>query len=293
MAVRGLKLAVFVALLLSAQEPQPATIPEEPAEPPVEWVCPMDADQRSKSPGKCPRCGMKLEAGIPDLAEYRLRIRNSPRVLRPGRQTNFTFEVLHPDTGKRVDRFNLIHEKLFHLFFVSEDLSYFAHEHPEPGPGGVFRYSTTLPLAGPYRLLCDFYPEGGTPQLITKTLIAPGKQSPRVPLKADLGAQRGENMQVQLVTEPPQPLARMKTLMFFRLTPHEGLEPYLGAWGHMLAASEDLIDVVHQHPAFPEAGEQVQFNLLFPRPGIYRVWVQFQRQGKINTVAFNVPVKEL
>ena len=285
--------AIFAALLLAAQEPQPPRLPDEPQEPPVEWVCPMDPDQRSKSPGKCARCGMKLEPGIPDLTEYRVRIRTSPRVLRPSRQTGFTFEVLHPETGKRVDRFKLVHEKLFHLFFVSEDLSYFAHEHPEPGPGGIFRFDTALPLAGPYRVLCDFYPEGGTPQLIAKTLIASGKTPPRTPLQADLGAQRGENMHVELATEPPQPLARKKTLMFFRLTPHEGLEPYLGAWGHMLAASEDLIDVIHQHPAFPEAGQQVQFNLLFPLPGIYRVWVQFQRQGTVNTVAFNVPVKEL
>jgi hypothetical protein len=30
--------------------------------------------------------------------------------------------------------------------------------------------------------------------------------------------------------------------------------------------------------------------MLFPRAGIYRVWVQSQRKGVVNTVAFNVPV---
>ena len=30
--------------------------------------------------------------------------------------------------------------------------------------------------------------------------------------------------------------------MFFRLTPNDGIEPYIGAMGHMLAASSDLID---------------------------------------------------
>ena len=68
----------------------------------------------------------------------------------------------------------------------------------------------------------------------------------------------------------------------------------------MLAASQDLVDAIHTHPAFgeappPDAGgsKRIQFNLIFPRESVYRVWVQFQRDGKVNTAAFNVPVKEL
>ena len=29
---------------------------------------------------------------------------------------------------------------------------------------------------------------------------------------------------------------------------------------------------------------------IFRRPGVHRVWVQFQRKGVVNTIAFNVPV---
>ena len=29
---------------------------------------------------------------------------------------------------------------------------------------------------------------------------------------------------------------------------------------------------------------------MFPRPQTYRVWVQFQRDGVVNTVHFDVPV---
>jgi len=98
---------------------------------------------------------------------------------------------------------------------------------------------------------------------------------------------------VELTTEPAEPIAGLKTLLFFRLTPSEGLEPYLGAWGHLLAASGDLVDVIHTHPFIADGGPQVQFNVIFPREAIYRVWVQFQREGKVNTVAFNIPVKRL
>jgi hypothetical protein len=66
----------------------------------------------------------------------------------------------------------------------------------------------------------------------------------------------------------------------------------------MMAASSDLIDMIHDHPVQVLDSEslpykQIQFDVVFPRPGVYRVWVQFQRQGVVNTVAFNVPVKEL
>ena len=84
--------------------------------------------------------------------------------------------------------------------------------------------------------------------------------------------------------------------MVFRVSPEQGVEPYLGAWGHMLAASADLVDMTHNHPIAATgssgAEKDIQFNMAFPRAGVYRVWVQFQRLGVVNTVAFNVPVEE-
>jgi hypothetical protein len=100
-------------------------------------------------------------------------------------------------------------------------------------------------------------------------------------------------MQVSLVTEPVQPITGMTTQMHFRVAPGEGLERYLGAWGHMLAVSDDLIDLVHQHPFIADGGPQIQFNMVFPRARTYRIWVQFQRNGVVNTAYFDVPVKNL
>jgi hypothetical protein len=283
-------LLAALALVAAAQELPKA---DEPPEPPVEWICPMDPDIRSKNPGKCSRCGMKLEAGLPEPVEYPVRLKTTPRAIRPGRKVELTFEILDPKTEKRVENFAVVHERLFHMFLVSEDLQFFVHDHPVKGPDSLFRFPAIFPKPGAYRVLADFYPEGGTPQLIVKTLIASGKAAAPDPLAADLTPKQGENLEVELVTEPAAPLARKKTLLFFRLKPGDGLEPYLGAWGHMLTASEDLIDIIHSHPAFGEGGSQIQFNLIFPRPGKYKIWVQFQRLGVVNTVAFTVPVGSL
>jgi hypothetical protein len=96
----------------------------------------------------------------------------------------------------------------------------------------------------------------------------------------------------------PEPVrAREGVTMTFRVSPGDGIERYLGAWGHMLAASADLIDMIHNHPSDagdPSGGayKDIAFTMVFPRAGVYRVWVQFQRRGVVNTVAFDVPVEE-
>jgi len=46
-------------------------------------------------------------------------------------------------------------------------------------------------------------------------------------------------------------------------------------------------------PASADGGDTMYFNVIFPRARTYRVWVQFQRKGVLNTVAFNIPVTEL
>lgn len=253
----------------------------------------MDPDVRAKEPIKCPRCGMRLVAGLPDPHEYPVDLALSPRALKPGNQVSLTFRVRDPKTHKLIRDFETIHEKLFHLFIVSGDLRYFAHEHPILEPSGSFEYKWTVPQSGQFRLLADFYPRNGTPQLIAKTIIAAGRVTQGHTLEPDLAAKQSENLRVSLTTEPAEPIAGKKTMLFFHLEPGDKLEPYLGAWGHLLAVSSDLIDMTHSHPAWENAGATIQFNVIFPRRGIHRVWVQFQRDGKVNTAAFNVPVSEL
>ena len=87
--------------------------------------------------------------------------------------------------------------------------------------------------------------------------------------------------------------AIMKTMLFFHVDPAEGLQPYIGAWAHLLAVSHDLIDTMHSHPFVADGGPEMQFNVYFPREHVYRVWVQFQRKGLVNTVQFDIPVKDL
>jgi hypothetical protein len=141
-------------------------------------------------------------------------------------------------------------------------------------------------------MLADFYPSQSVPQLAVSTLFVSGNGTD-ARLKPSLDPCRASNLTAALRLDPDQPLAGLETKLFFKLDPSSGLEKYLGAWGHMLAVSEDLIDLIHLHPFLANGGPVAQFNVLFPRPGLYRLWTQFQRAGVVNTVVFTVPVGAL
>jgi len=255
------------------------------------YVCPMDPDVRSNGAGKCRRCGMALVAGIPDPVEFHLDLTTAPSPPQPNRTTTLAFAVHDPWKDRPVHDFVAVHEKLFHAFVVSEDLRFFVHAHPVIHGDGVFTLPVVLPSGGMFRVLGDFYPDGATPQLITETLFVPGAGGGPPALARDYSTKTDRNMSVSLDVLPEQATAGTRTRMTFHVDPADGFEKYLGAWGHMLAASDDLIDMIHLHPIRAD-GADVQFGVVFPRPHPYRVWVQFQRKGVVNTVHFDVPVEE-
>jgi hypothetical protein len=292
-------LLMVAPVLLSAQSvevqlasPQSGAPAGKDTDAPQDWACPMDPDVRSGKPGICPRCGMKLVLNVPERVEYRLVISHAPAALRPEEPVILTLRVLDPRTGVPVTHFELVHERLMHLFLVSENLQFFLHDHPALREDGSFQIHLRLPFSGMYRLLADFYPKGSVPQLALETLFAMGRSAP-ARLVTSLEPSASENLTATLRMEPEQPLAGLETRLFYSLSPSTGLEPYLGAWGHMLVVSEDLIELLHVHPFLADGGATEQFNVIFPRAGLYRIWTQFQRQGVVNTVAFTVPVKAL
>ena len=55
-----------------------------------------------------------------------------------------------------------------------------------------------------YRILADYYPTGGTPQLTAKTIFVPGGVLRRANWSQTCPPKHTENMDVELVTDPPR-----------------------------------------------------------------------------------------
>jgi hypothetical protein len=259
----------------------------------VVYICPMDPDVRTYHAGTCRRCGMTLVAGLPEPAEFHVDTQVFPSVPKPDETTVLQFLVHDPWKDRPVAMYNVVHERYFHAFVVSEDMEFFEHGHPVLVEGGTFQYPIRFPRPGMFRVLADFYPMGATPQLTTTTVLVPGGEPRPARLTRDYSSKTGENMRVSLVTIPDDPVVGNRTQLRLTLEDGGSIEKYLGAWGHMLVASDDLIDMMHEHPNFADGGTQLEFHVVFPRPGMYRVWVQLQRDGVVNTMHFDVPVTQL
>jgi heavy metal-binding protein len=277
------------------------------------WFCPMHPDVTQAAPGRCPKCAMALVLGDPfDTRDYPLEFTASPAAIRAGEPVRMTFLVRHPQTALPVTAFETVHDKQFHLFVVSQDMEVFQHIHPVLEPGGAWTIDVTLPKPGYYRLLSDFLPTGGAPQFLARTIVTAGfagdDRSQLPALTPDAAAVKTvDSMTASLELNP----AVLVEGQYGHLTlglkdsatgqPVEDLEPYLGAFGHMLILNEPMTDYVHSHPTpRPEnevsrgtGGPSVEFEGYLPRAGLYRSWAQFQRRGRVVTIPFTVKVWSL
>jgi hypothetical protein len=205
--------------------------------------------------------------------------------------------IRDPESAEPVSAFITVHERPFHLFVVGRTLEYFAHLHPGPAGPGAFEVAHDLP-PGEYMLIADFLPREGSAQTLQRAIATPGYRGPLVPAPVELPEESPERtidgVRVRLDT------ARLAAGKYAELTvivtdastgePLRDLEPYLGAAAHMLIVSADLTQAIHGHPEAQAPGPSVRFAPLLPVGGSYKLWVQFQRKGRVVTVPFHIRV---
>jgi len=307
----------FFAVGSISQEPESDTA----------WVCPMHGDYTMDLAGKCPRCGMDLVRAAPfDVRDYRLDFRTVPSVVKPGQKTRLLFRVFHPGTGEAIKKFEVVHERQYHLFVISQNMEYFQHIHPEQQADGTWSIDMTLPKAGYYKVLSDFMPGGGSSQFIARPLVTAGYAGDLANDSAQLvpdtvSTKTVDDITASLSYDPPAFNVGQYGHLNFHLTdtssgrPITDLQTYLGAFGHTLIMSEDMVDYVHSHPLdilardnddggppqfmIPpgadleklRGGPDVTFEGLMPKPGRYRAWTQFRRNDKVYTFAFTFNVE--
>ncbi|TDC70168.1 hypothetical protein E1200_06145 [Actinomadura sp. GC306] len=213
--------------------------------------------------------------------------------LTPGKNTDFRFTINGSD-GKPVTEFKPLHGKRLHLIVARRDLSGFQHLHPTEA-GGVWTVPITLPKAGVYRFFTDVQPEGAPRQLTLGTdITAPGELRP-APLPEPEQVAKVDGYEVGLSGGlTPGRSAELTLSVRKDGRPVTDLEPYLEAYGHLVALRQGDLAYLHVHPegepgdGRTDPGPGITFFAEAPSSGTYRLYLDFKHGGKVRTAEFTV-----
>lgn len=206
------------------------------------------------------------------------------------------FRILY-ETGAPVQRFEESHDKLLHLIVVRNDLSAFQHLHPMLDDAGTWRVPVDFSRAGDYRVFADFVPVGGPALTLGANVHVAGAYDPR-PLPAVSTSSQVDDYTVRLSGTPKAGAASALTLSVSRDgAPVTDLQPYLGAYGHLVALRAADLAYLHVHPigesgdGATTAGPNIEFHTTFPSAGEYRLYLDFQHGNQVRTAEFTVSIE--
>jgi len=214
---------------------------------------------------------------------------SAPRAVGEDGTLSFRVETLG---GETVTAFERAHEKVLHLIVVRSDGSEFRHVHPTMDEAGTWSIPWVWEEAGTYRVFADFTPASGDEGVtLTQTVQVDGSfvavvSEPRrvdqidgfaVEIEGDLVAGTVSDLRITVSRDGD---------------PVTGLEPYLGAFGHLVALREGDLAYLHVHAAgdAPKEGEtsgpEIAFAAEAPPAGRYLLYLDFQVNGTVHTAEF-------
>jgi hypothetical protein len=223
---------------------------------------------------------------------YTLRLAHDR--VRPGSSRPVAFTITGPD-GEALTAYDVEHEKQLHLIAVRRDLTGFQHVHPVL-TDGVWRDDLAL-TPGEWRLIADFKPAGADPLTLGADLAVAGDYRPVVQQPESRTARVGDYR----VTLDGGLTGGQDATLTLTVTrdgePVTDLQPYLGAYGHLVALREGDLAYLHVHPdgepgdGVTQPGPDVVFHAEVPSAGRYHLFLDFRHRGVVRTAAFVVEAR--
>lgn len=206
-------------------------------------------------------------------------------------RTRLAFQVL-TSSGRPLLDYTREHEKDLHLIVVRRDLTGFQHVHPTLDRAtGTWSVAVRL-TPGVWRVVADFTPESWDGITLADDLAVAGDFEP-APLPDDERTATVETDEgTYTVTLEGDTAPGASTVLTTRIELDgervTDLEPYLGAYGHLVAIRAGDLGYLHVHPEEGEPGPGIEFATAFPEPATYRLFLDFQHRGVVRTAAFTV-----
>ncbi|WP_407359643.1 heavy-metal-associated domain-containing protein [Microbacterium sp. LBN7] len=198
--------------------------------------------------------------------------------------------------GEPVTAYTTAHDKDLHLIVARSDGSGFQHVHPVLDEAtGTWSLPWEWAAAGTYRVFADFTPGGADAANLTlsRTVQVAGEFVP-VETQPSLVSEV-DGFTVSLEGDVVAGSASELTITIARDgEPVTTLEPYLGAFGHLVALREGDLAFLHVHAEGDEpaagdtAGPEIVFFAEAPTAGRYLLYLDFQVDGVVRTAEFVV-----
>ncbi|MEN5073643.1 heavy-metal-associated domain-containing protein [Isoptericola cucumis] len=208
-----------------------------------------------------------------------------------GEAGDLSFQV-QDAAGEPVVDYRTAHDKDLHLIVVRADGSGYRHVHPRLDPStGTWSIPWRWAEAGTYRVFVDFVPATGDDEknvTLSRTVQVAGDVAPTTP--EPTATDEVDGFTVDVSGELTAGSTSELTVSVRRDgEPVTTLEPYLGAFGHLVALREGDLAYLHVHAAGDEpaegdtAGPEIGFAATAPTPGRYLLYLDFQVDGKVRT----------
>jgi hypothetical protein len=218
--------------------------------------------------------------------------------LTAGRPATLELSIEGPN-GRAVTAYTPTHDKELHLIVVRRDLSSFQHLHPVRDDTGTWSVPVTLASGGEYRVFADFAPAGTTTAMTLGTdLSVAGDYRPQeLPVP-----QRTATVEDYTVTLDGKLVPGQESQLTLNVSkagrPVTDLQPYLGAYGHLVVLRDGDLAYLHVHPdgepgdGRTPAGPGVTFYATAPTAGDYRLFLDFRHGDEVRTAAFTARAGE-
>jgi hypothetical protein len=221
------------------------------------------------------------------IADDGLRVVVEDPDLPRGREQTLRFRIVD-EHGETVRDFAVEHERRMHLILARRDLTGFQHLHPEQAADGSWSTPVRIDAAGSYRLFADFAHDGEAQTLASDLRVDGAADLQALPAPAATAvSDGGYDVRLDAGDAGPGEEADLDFTITRNGRPIR-TEPYLGAGGHLVALREGDLAFLHVHPL---AEDSVRFAATFPTAGRYRLFLQFQYDGRVHTVAFTHEVR--
>ena len=208
--------------------------------------------------------------------------------LKIGNDSSLKFKLTEATSGATITKFEATHGKPLHFVVVDEGLVNFQHLHPSMANDGTWTQDVIFPSGGRYLLFADgkIGSSGFASRQEVKVAGSPrGGETDFTPSKTSkVGAITAS------IIEPNTFSAGGESMVRLKLSRPDGWQPYLQAPGHLILIRKEGDKFIHAHPAEDMKDGVVEFMADFKKPGIYRAWAQFQREGKVITFPFTLNV---